>query len=371
MKIVADDRIPFLRGVLENFAEVLYLPGAETTPDDVADADALIVRTRTKCNAGLLQHSRVRCVATATIGFDHIDVPAMEKLGILWSNAPGCNARSVRDYIAGAFAASGCDMRGKTLGVIGVGNVGRLVAQVGEAFGMNVLLNDPPRAEKEGGEAFTALDELLALSDVVTLHVPLEVSGKYPTLNMADREFFAKMKSGAWFFNSCRGEAVDTSAFLEAKNSKRIAFSLMDVWRGEPAISPELLNAVDIGTPHIAGYSVDGKANGTSAAVRFVAQTLGISELTGFKVTDLPLPEYPPEIIIPSGTSPYEAIRQAVLHAYDIRRDADALRNAPQDFELLRGKYWKRREFSAYTVCNAPEEAKKSLQLLDFKIKQR
>lgn len=369
MKIIADDRIPFLRGVLENFAEVVYLPGSTTTPADVADADALIVRTRTRCNAELLRSSRVRCIATATIGFDHINVPEMDELGIAWSNAPGCNANSVKDYIASAFAASGEDLRGRTLGIIGVGNVGKLVAQAGEAFGMKVLLNDPPRAEKEGAGAFTDLDELLALSDVVTLHVPLESSGKYPTVGLADREFFAKMKPGAWFFNSCRGEAVDTDAFLAAKKSGRIAFALMDVWRGEPDIPSELLEAVNIGTPHIAGYSVDGKANGTAAAVRFVARTLGIPELAGFTVPGLPPPEYDPVIVIPDGTTPYEALRQAVLHAYDIMRDASALRTRPQDFELLRGKYWKRREFAAYTVCNAPEAAKQGLRLLGFVIK--
>ncbi len=367
MKIIADDRIPFLRGVLEKFAEVVYLPGSAVTASDVADADALIVRTRTKCNSELLSRSNVRCVATATIGYDHIDVPAVENLGIRWSNAPGCNAGSVKNYIASALAVSGTDWRGKTLGIIGVGNVGRLVAQVGEAFGMNVLLNDPPREEKEGAGIFTGLDELLAQSDVVTLHVPLERSGSYPTLKMADRAFFAKMKSGASFFNSCRGEVVDVDAFLEAKKSGKISCALMDVWPGEPDIAPELLEAVNIGTPHIAGYSVDGKANGTAAAVRFVAGVLNIPDLAGFKVSELPPPEYAPEIIIPPGRSPYEAVRQAVLHAYDIRRDAGALQNAPQDFELLRGKYWKRREFAAYTVSNAPVEAEKNLQLLGFK----
>lgn len=368
MKIVADDRIPFLRGVLEPFAEVVYLPGARIAPADVADADALIVRTRTRCDAALLRGSRVRSVATATIGFDHLDTAALDALGIAWSNAPGCNARSVQNYIASALAATGTSLRGRTLGVVGVGHVGTLVAAAGEALGMRVLRNDPPRAEAEGAAGFVELPELLAASDIVTLHVPLERGGRHPTVHLANREFFRGMRPGAWFFNSCRGEAVEPDAFLEAKRSGRVALALMDVWPGEPAIDPELLAAVDFATPHIAGYSVDGKANGTAAAVRFTAKTLGIPERIGFTVAELPPPVYAPEIVIAPGASPDEAVRQAILHAYDIRRDTEALRADPGAFEQLRGSYWKRREFPAYTVIGAPPEAEKALKILGFAI---
>jgi len=366
MKIVADDRIPFLRGVLEPYAEVVYLPGAGISAADVADADALIVRTRTACNGALLRGSKVRAVATATIGFDHVAPEELAELGIAWSNAPGCNAGSVKNYIAAAFAASGCDLRGKTLGIIGVGNVGKLVAEVGEAFGMRVLLNDPPRAEIEGQAGFTELPELLEQSDVVTLHVPLEKSGKYPTWHLADKGFFDRMKTGAWFFNSCRGEAVDAGALLAAKKSGRVALALMDVWPGEPDIAPELLEAVEFATPHIAGYSVDGKANGTAAAVRFVAKVLNIPALQDFAVAGLPPPVFTPEIVLPGGVSAYEALVYAVKHAYDLNMDVAALRGAPQEFEKLRGGYWKRREFTAYTVVNAPADAVPELEKLGF-----
>ena len=366
MKIVADDRIPFLRGVLEPFAEVVYLPGAKIAPADVADADALIVRTRTRCDAALLHGSRVRSVATATIGFDHLDTAALDALGVAWSNAPGCNAQSVKNYIASALAASGEALRGRTLGVVGVGHVGSLVAAAGEALGMRVLRNDPPRAEAEGPAGFVELPELLEASDIVTLHVPLERSGRHPTVHLADRGFFRMMRSGAWFFNSCRGEAVDPAAFLAAKRSGRIALALMDVWPCEPAIDPELLAAVEFATPHIAGYSVDGKANGTAAAVRFTAKTLGIAELAGFTVAELPPPIFAPEIVVAPGTAPDEAVRRAILHAYDIRRDTAALRADPGAFEQLRGSYWKRREFSAYTVYGAPPEAAETLKILGF-----
>lgn len=369
MKIVADDRIPFLRGVLEPFAEVVYLPGAKIGAADAAAADALIVRTRTACNGALLRGSQVRAVATATIGFDHIAPTELAELGIAWSNAPGCNAGSVKNYIAAAFAASGSDLRGKTLGIVGVGNVGKLVAEVGEAFGMRVLLNDPPRAEVEGQDKFTPLPELLAQSDVVTLHVPLEKAGKYPTWHLADKEFFDRMKPGAWFFNSCRGEAVDAEAFLAAKHAGKITAALMDVWPGEPDIAPELLAAVEFATPHIAGYSVDGKANGTAAAVRFVAKVLNIPELQHFTVAELPPPVFAPEIVLPEGISAYEALTCAIKHAYDLNLDISALRNAPQEFEKLRGSYWKRREFAAYTVVNAPADAVPGLKKLGFNLR--
>jgi erythronate-4-phosphate dehydrogenase len=172
MKITADDRIPFLKGVFEPYARVEYLPGKSISPADVAESDAVIVRTRTRCGKDLFAGSKVRFVATATIGFDHIDSRELAECGIEWSNAPGCNADSVKNYIASALSVIPGKLAGKTIGIIGVGHVGSRVAAAAEAFGMNVLLNDPPRAEKEGAEKFTGLDELLAASDIVTLHVP-------------------------------------------------------------------------------------------------------------------------------------------------------------------------------------------------------
>ena len=368
MKIVADDKIPFLKGVFEPFAQVVYLPGKKITWADVADADALIVRTRTKCNKALLGNSKLRCVATATIGFDHIAGDELAELGIAWSNAPGCNADSVKNYIASALCAMNMPLRGKTIGIVGVGHVGSRVAKAAGALGMKVLLNDPPRAEKEGSAGFVELDELLANSDIVTLHVPLEKGGKYPTVNMADEAFFAKMRSGAWFFNSCRGEAVVEDALVSAVECGKVGGVLMDVWPGEPELSGRLLKSVRFGTPHIAGYSADGKANGTAASIRYVARNLGIKELENWSNAILPDPVYP-EVIDLAGVSEVdEALKKAVLHAYDIRRDCAALAAAPGEFEALRGNYWVRREFSAYTVVNAPAGAVDGLKKLDFRI---
>lgn len=368
MKIIADDKIPFLRGVFEPFAQVVYLPGKAISHADAADADAMIVRTRTKCGKALLKNSKVRFVATATIGFDHIAGDELDECGIKWCNAPGCNAVSVKNFIASALAVMPGSLRGKVMGIVGVGHVGSRVADVAKAFGMKVLLNDPPRAEREGDAGFTGLDDLLAASDIVSLHVPLEKGGRYPTVNMADENFFRQMKKGAWFFNSCRGEAVDEKAFVEAKKSGKLGGALMDVWPGEPDMSAELFDAVDIGTPHIAGYSADGKANGTAAAVRFIASCLGIAELEKWRPEILPEPVYDPVIDLAGVENAEDALKKAVLHAYDIRKDVDALRYDPAAFESLRGNYWVRREFSAYKVINFPETARSALQMLDFNV---
>ena len=370
MKIIADDKIPYLSGVLEPYAEVIYLPGGKITASDLADADALITRTRTRCDRALLENSSVKLVATATIGVDHINTDELDSMGILWRNAPGCNAVSVKNYIASALANLNRDLSGMTLGIIGVGHVGKHIADAGRAFGMTVLLNDPPRAEAEGNDAFTELDELLENSDVVTMHVPLERGGKYPTFNMADERFFAKMRPGAFFFNSCRGEVMNKAAFIAAKRSGKIAGALIDVWPDEPDLDPELTKLVELGTPHIAGYSKDGKANGTSAGVRAVAEVFDIPQLKDFRVDPglLPPPVYPEKILIDSALPLWQQINTAVLHAYDVKRDSDELRNAPDKFEDIRGAYWNRREFSAYTVCGASDEANTALALLGFNI---
>ena len=368
MKIVADDKIPYLKGVFEPYAEVVYLPGGRISSADVVDADALITRTRTRCDKALLENSQVKIVATATIGIDHLNTAELDEMGILWRNAPGCNADSVKNYIASALASLDKDLSGRTLGIIGVGHVGKKISEVGKAFNMNVLLNDPPRADSEGDSAFTVLDELLAKSDIVTLHVPLESAGKYPTLNMADESFFSKMKPGSYFFNSCRGEVMDKAAFITAGKSGKIAGALIDVWPDEPDLDPALLAAVEIGTPHIAGYSREGKANGTTASVRAVAEVFDIVPLKNFQLPALPPPVFP-EIIELDNTLPvWQQLSRAVLHVYDVRRDSAELKAAPEQFESLRGSYWNRREFSAYTVKNASFEAKKSLELLGFKI---
>lgn len=361
--IVADRDIPFLAGVLEPWFEVRYLAGNAIGPSDIRDAVALLVRTRTRCNASLLAESAVRFIGTATIGTDHIDTEYCASRGITVASAPGCNAAAVAQYVRVALRALALDRPGTTLGIIGVGHVGSLVAEVGRRAGMHVLLNDPPREAAEGksscesaesvpscesaesapscesieGHAsceiaesvplcdamedlghdgfrpsgFTPLPALLAASDVVTLHIPLWPENR----DFADEAFFAAMKPGATFINASRGEVVDETALLAAR--PRLGHLVLDVWKNEPAINRALLAASDIATPHIAGYSIQGKINGTQAVVRALGEAFGIAPLRSFEVPGVPLPQTP----------------------YDIWQDDSALRRDPSSFESLRRHY--------------------------------
>ena len=363
MRIVADNKIPFLKGVFEPWAEVTYLPGKAIDAAAVKEADALIVRTRTRCDRALLEHSRVRHIATATIGFDHIDVPEVEALGITWNNAPGCNAASVGQYMACALQTLGTDLKGKTLGVIGVGHVGTIVADYAEVLGMKVLRNDPPR-QAAGEEGFVSLDEVLACSDIVTLHVPLEYGGPFPTFHMAGESFFAKLKKGAFFFNASRGEAADTAALKKALRKGSLSGVALDVWENEPDIDRELLEMCHIGTMHIAGYSADGKANGTAASVRAVAAALGIPELAGWSPEKMPEPPQKKEFS-------FTSVKEALLHTYDPREDSAQLKAAPEQFEELRGSYPVRREFKAFTVTKVPAEKQSCLERFGFRTSVR
>ena len=361
MKIVADNKIPFLKGVFERFAQVVYLPGKEISNAALKDADALITRTRTKCNAELLENTSVKHIATATIGFDHIAVAEVESAGITWNNAPGCNANSVGQYISCALQTLGIGLEGRTLGVVGVGHVGSIVARYGEALGMKVLRNDPPRQER-GEEGFVSLDEVLESSDVVTLHVPLETTGRHPTFHMAEKRFFSAMRKGAFFFNAARGEAMESAALKEALKSGRLSSAVIDVWEDEPHIDPELLEMVHIGTMHIAGYSTDGKANGTAASVRAVAKVLGIRGLENWRPDTLPEPLEAKEIT-------FSSLGETLLHTYDPGRDSGVLKKNRNSFEELRGSYPVRREFQAFTVCGAPEKERGILEKLGFGIR--
>ncbi len=351
MLVVADSAIPFLQGVLEPFADVRYKPGAEIRPADVRDADALFVRTRTRVDSSLLEGSRVKFVATATIGTDHLDKAYLDSKKVFWKNAPGCNAASVAQYIASAllklsqkFAEP---LSEKTLGIIGAGHVGREVLRVAKALGMNVLLCDPPRAEKEGSENFVTEDELLLNSDIVTLHVPLERTGKYPTYHLADETFFKKIRPGAWFLNASRGEVADGNALKSALKENRLKAAVLDTWENEPHIDPELLRLVDFGTPHIAGYSRDGKANATTQIVQAFARFFGLESLQDFRAvlsSDLPVLE---ACEICDG----EALaRKLVLATYDISRDSESLKQNLSGFESLRNGYPIRREPVAFKV---------------------
>ena len=267
MKVIVDNKIPYIREALSKLAdEVVYLPGKEFTPEVVKDADALITRTRTRCSRQLLEGSSVKFIGTATIGFDHIDTAYCQEAGIAWSNCPGCNAGGVEQYIHAVLLLlqreRGIDLKKSCLGIVGVGHVGSRVQQMAERLGMRVLVNDPPRAD-QGEKEFTDLKTLTAECDVITFHTPLIREGKYATYHLAHADFFNALKPNAVVINSSRGEVVETGAVLNALKEGKIADAIIDVWENEPNINLELLDKVFIGTPHIAGYSADGKINAT------------------------------------------------------------------------------------------------------------
>lgn len=370
MKIICDDKIPFLKGTLEPYATVAYYPGGEITKEIVADADAIITRTRTKCNQALLQDSNVKIITTATIGYDHIDTRWVEANGIKWTNAPGCNSGSVKQYIAAALseliARKGITLEGKTMGIVGVGNVGSKVAQVAESFGMSVLLNDPPRMRNEGGN-FVTINTIVEKSDFITFHVPLNREGVDKTFHLLNNELVAKMKPGVVIFNSSRGEVTETAALKRGLDKGIISEAIIDVWENEPKIDAELLGKAFISTPHIAGYSQDGKANGTSMSVQALSRQFGLP-LTNWFPDDVPMPKEPIIKLDCNRLSAEKAMAEIILHTYPINSDDELLKSEPQTFEKQRGNYPARREFGVYSVLltNAPKILTDRLKQIGF-----
>lgn len=351
--IVADNNIPFLRGALDDRAKVTYLPAPEISRNQLEDADALIIRTRTSCNAELLKGTPVKYIATATIGHDHIDAAYCKEKGIQWCNAPGCNAGSVMQYMASALThitiSESKRFEDICVGIIGAGHVGKKVEHLCRTLNMQVLLNDPPRERVEGSSKFTGLDELLSHADIVSMHMPLHTEGPDKSLHMADESFFRKMKQGVWFINTARGEVMSTKAQKEALRTGKLGGAVIDVWENEPEIDHELLQLATIATPHIAGYSLDGKANGTAASVQAISRffKLGLDE---WRPHNIPGPENP--VFLPSkNTQRWEAlINSAFVHTYNILEDSSKLKASPNYFESFRNNYPPRREFPAYSI---------------------
>lgn len=344
MKVIVDNKIPFIKEAIEQIAdEVLYAPGKEFTPELINDADALIIRTRTECNRELLENSHVRFIATATIGFDHIDTDFCKKAGITWTNAPGCNSSSVAQYLQSSLLLlkqlKNIDLGKMTIGIIGVGNVGSKVAQVAKEFGMKVLLNDLPREDHESSIAFSSLQTLAQNCDILTFHTPLYKEGRYKTYHLANDDFFHSLKRHPIIINTSRGEVVDTSALLNALDAGLVTDAIIDVWENEPDINLSLLKKTFIGTPHIAGYSADGKANATRMSLNALCHFFNIEP--NFQIKP-PLPK--------NFNLTVSDMEEAYLQMYDPRRDSEVLKQEPNMFEKLRGDYPLRREKKAYTI---------------------
>lgn len=314
MKIIIETHVPYLHGILEPYAEVVYLEPEKITPAAVRDVDALIIRTRTRCDAELLDGSNVKFIATATIGLDHIDTAYCDRAGIYYTNCPGCNAKGVCQYVEAAINELGMfeHPESHTIGIIGIGHVGSLVTSMADARGMNILQSDPPK------NIGVSLDEIAEKCDIITFHTPLDKEGEFATYHMADKAFFAHCMNGATIINAARGGIIDEAAALDAVRSGKIAHFVIDTWEEEPYIHQDFMNVVDIATFHIAGYTQEGKHNASQMSLDALCKYFSLPSLLIEK------------IFVP-------------LHAdsgTDWIRKADcSLRSFPEGFEQLRKQY--------------------------------
>ncbi len=356
IRIVADENIPYAREAFGSLGTVELVAGRSITNAILKNADILCVRSVTRVNEELLYGTRIKMVTTATIGTDHIDESYLQQAGIAFSSAAGSNSNSVSEYITAALLTlaerKGINLAGKTIGIIGVGNVGSKVARKCSELGMRVLKNDPPLKDLTGSKEYVELDELIPAADFITLHTPLTIKTKYPTYHLADGNFINRMKPTAILLNSSRGSVADGEAIKRALKDKKIAGVVLDVWENEPVIDVELLRMVDLGSPHIAGYSFDGKVNGTEMIYLAVCRFLGV-EPSWQPRTVMPAPALPSLTLDPSSADEQTLIMQAVKQLYDIEADDARLReicsepmaNRGKFFDQLRKHYPVRREF--------------------------
>ncbi len=368
MKIIADKNIPYLKGIAEHYGEVTYLDGADFTRENIKDAEVLIVRTVTRFDEYNLEGSKVKLICSATIGYDHIDTAYCDAHGIAWRNAPGCNSGSVMQYIISSLITlsrqQGFKLKDKTIGIVGVGNVGKKVAKACEILGMQVLLNDPPRQRAEGGNIFVDLETIKSEADIITFHTPLIKEGIDKTYHLADENFFCSLKKKPVIINSARGGIVDTEAIKSALKDDLISGAIIDCWENEPQIDLTYMNLVNIATPHIAGYSADGKANATRMSLESLADLYGMdkSPINSIKV---PEPDNP-IIDLSDFKDSDNRIFDAILQTYNPMDDYSCLKAAPSTFKQLRNDYPLRREYFAYKVINVSSAQQDILSKLGF-----
>jgi len=381
MLIIADNNIPYAAEAFARFGEVRLVNGRSLTAEAVKDAEILLVRSTVKVDEKLLGAAKPRFVGTATIGTDHVDLDYLAKRGIAFASAPGSNAESVGEYWSAALLLLarrlGLELAGRTVGVVGVGNVGRRVVRRAKALGMNVVKCDPPLARSTRSHEYRPIEELLAKSDIVTLHVPIEKGGTDPTWHMADEGFFARMKPGAVFFNLARGPVNDSKALAAAIDSKKLAATIIDTWENEPVADPRLVARADIATPHIAGHSFDGKVNGTQLLYAAVCKLLGEKE-TWKPADSLPPPAVPRLTVEADGRSVEDVCSEAVGALYDITADDARFRATMHHPEAERGRlfndlrvnYPPRRAFgyTAVILKGGSERHKQALSGLGFRV---
>lgn len=365
MKIVIDNRIPFIKGVFEPCAEVVYLESKEINNKTIKNADAIIIRTRTICNETLLKDTKVKFIGTATIGYDHIDEAYCEAKDIKWTNAPGCNSMSVAEYITSVLITFSekynFNLEDKTLGIIGVGQVGKKVERCARLLNMKVLLNDPPRAREEGEKNFVSLEEIADFCDIITIHTNLEKEGPDKTYHIIDEEFFSKIKKPVFFINAARGSVMNTDALKKAIKDGKVTDCAIDCWENEPEIDKDLLYRSFITTPHIAGYSIDGKINATRHIVKSL---IDFFNLDIQKEIHTEYDNISNTLKIPHKEK--NKINTAILSVYNPLLDTNKLKEYPEKFDELRNNYELRKDYRFFKVTNVKEKNYDILRAMGF-----
>ncbi len=358
-RIIVDANIPAAEACFGELGEVQRLPGRDIAPEALAEAEVLITRSITRVDRALLdQAPRLRFVGTCTIGTDHIDRQALTERGIGFSSAPGCNAEAVVDYVLAALTwaaeREGQELEKRRVGIVGVGQVGGRLAARLTALGIEVLCCDPPRAEAEGGEGFHDLETLIERCDVLCLHTPLVRGGPHATHHLLDARRLAALRPGTWLLNAGRGDCLDGEALKARLAARGDLITLLDVWENEPAIDEALWGAADLATPHVAGYSLDGKLRGTHQVYGAAMHHFGLPARR--KLASLLPPPALPRLTLDAGLGPWDALRLCIRACYDPRRDALGLARFARDlgmakgFDGYRADYPLRREFATLTV---------------------
>lgn len=377
MKIVADENMPLVEELFGSLGEVVRLPGRRMTREDVREADVLLVRSVTRVSRELLTGSRVRFVGTATIGTDHVDLPAMDELGIAVASAPGCNARAVAEYVLSCLALLAREQAwqpaDRLVGVVGLGNVGRQVADLLQKAGFPVAGCDPLLAAGSlPGLRRLTLDEMIGCCDIILLHTPLTRSGPCPTFHLLDAVRLARMHRGQILLNAGRGGVVDNTALQARLLQGDGPVVVLDVWEGEPQVMPALLERVRLGSPHVAGYSQEGKWRGTAMVHEAWCRFAGVSAGAGW--SGLALPKGP-ALFCPQTGSLIEAVAALTAAVCDVVRDDAALRASlsEQDpvsaFDRLRRTYPPRFEFASCTIDGpVPAALQPGLAALGFRM---
>jgi erythronate-4-phosphate dehydrogenase len=359
MLIVADENIPLLDAFFAGFGEIRRVPGRSIDRATVEQADVLLVRSVTQVNRALLAGSKVRFVGTCTIGTDHLDLDYFNEAGITWSSAPGCNARGVVDYVLGSLMTlaeiEGVDLTQRTYGVVGAGEVGGRLIKVLQGLGWNVKVCDPPRQAAEGSD-FVSLEQIIEQCDVISLHTPLTRSGDGATWHLFDQQRLQQLKPGTWLINAARGPVVDNAALRNVLLEREDLQAVLDVWEAEPEVDVALAELCVLATPHIAGYSLDGKQRGTAQIYQAYCEFIG--QPASILLSDLLPAPWLSEVSLHGESDPAWALAMLCRGVYDPRRDDADLRrslvgNVAEQraaFDVLRKQYPVRREIEGLKV---------------------